>query len=74
MTSVFAKDFLAFIKPFDSHLTLDHPKNFYMEREWRKHGNLKFNPADVITVLVAKGYSSQLASDYSDYVGKVVEI
>jgi hypothetical protein len=74
MTSVFAKDFLAFVKPFNSHLALDHPNNFYTEREWRKHGNLKFNRMDLVTVLMAKGYSSQLDTDYPDYVGKIVEI
>jgi len=33
MRSVFAKDFLAFLKPFNSNLSQNHPKNFYMERE-----------------------------------------
>jgi hypothetical protein len=74
MASVFAKDFLAFIKPFNSQLDSDHPNNFYMEREWRKFGNLKFTPIDVMKVLVAEGYSSELESDYTEYVGKVIAI
>jgi len=74
MSSVFAKDFLAYIKPFKSHLAADHPKNYYMEREWRKYGNMKFNAVDVAKVIVAEGYSSRLERDCSDYRGKVVEI
>lgn len=31
---------LAFVKTFDVDLPTVHPQNFYMEREWRKFGNL----------------------------------
>jgi hypothetical protein len=74
MLSVFAKDFLAFLKPFSSGLREDHPKNFYMEREWRKHGNLKFDPPDVVGIVVALGYSARLEKEFPAYVGRVVEI
>lgn len=74
ISSVFAKDFLAFIKPFNSHLEEDHPDNFYMEREWRKHGNLKFTPREVENIVVAKGYLSRLEMEFPQYKGKVVEI
>ena len=31
---------LAFIKPYRRGLPEGDPENYYMEREWRKHGNL----------------------------------
>lgn len=31
---------LAFVKRFEVDLPIDHPQNYYMEREWRKFGNL----------------------------------
>jgi len=34
------KDYLAFLKFWDVHLPDDHEENFYLEREWRKFGNL----------------------------------
>jgi Putative abortive phage resistance protein AbiGi, antitoxin len=48
---IFGKEFLAFIKPFDSTLPSDHPQNYYMEREWRKFGNLKLRPDDISTIV-----------------------
>ena len=33
--------FLAFVKPFNATLALEDPENYYMEREWRRFGNLK---------------------------------
>jgi Putative abortive phage resistance protein AbiGi, antitoxin len=72
--SVFAKDFLAFVKPFNSHLGQNHPANYYMEREWRKHGNLKFDPSDVAKIVVAKAYLSRLEREYPEYLGKVIGI
>lgn len=71
---IVAKDFLAFIKPFNSHLDSTHPDNFYMEREWRKLGNLVFNPDDVVKIIVAKGFESQLAKAFPHYKSKIIEI
>jgi hypothetical protein len=74
INNMVAKDFLAFIKPFDSHLDKDHQDNFYMEREWRKFGNLVFNPDDVVKILVAKGFASRLQKAFPSYEGKIVDI
>lgn len=70
----FTKDFLAFIKPFNSQLHEEDADNFYMEREWRKHGNLKFGPENVRKVVVARGFQVRLENDFPQYRGKVVEI
>lgn len=57
------RDFLAFLVPFDSDLPLDHPENYYMEREWRKYGYLYFRPDDVEHIWVVAGYADRLVSD-----------
>ena len=74
MDSVFTRHFLAFIKPFYSEYANDHPKNYYMEREWRKFGNLEFKPVDVVKVFVGKGFKSNLEQEFPDYVGRIEEI
>lgn len=74
INNMIAKDFIAFIKPFDSHLHDDHPDNFYMEREWRKFGNLKFTPRDIENIIVAKDYSSHLQRAFPYYEGKIEEV
>jgi hypothetical protein len=71
MDDVFTQQFLAFIKPFNSELPEDHPDNFYSEREWRKFGNLRFQPREVRRVLVARDYVERLIKErplYSDRV------
>lgn len=39
-SSLITRDVQAFLKFWDVDLPEDHPDNFYMEREWRKFGNL----------------------------------
>jgi hypothetical protein len=72
MDDIFTHHFLAFIKPFNSDLPDDHPDNFYFEREWRKLGNLPFQPREVAHVLVASDYVDRLENDRSVYSGKIM--
>lgn len=52
-------EMLAFVKMFEVDLPRDDPKNYYMEREWRKFGNLPLDtslreiiaPADFVEAL-----------------------
>ncbi len=74
LRKVFEKDFLAFIKPFDSQLEGLHDDNYYMEREWRRFGNLPFEPDNVERIIVAQGYSSSLKKEFPQYENKVHEI
>jgi hypothetical protein len=72
--SLLLKDFLAYIKPFNSELPKSHPDNYYMEREWRKYGNMKFTGKQVSRVVVATGYKDRIESELPEYAGKVFEI
>ena len=74
MDNAFTKDFLAFIKPFNAHLPVNHEENYYMEREWRKLANLKFEPENVCQVSVVKGYKSRLIAELPAYEDKTKEI
>jgi hypothetical protein len=74
MWNIFVKDFLAFIKPFDSSLENYHTDNFYMEREWRKFGNLCFEADHVRTIVVANGYKQQLEDKFPVYRGKIFTV
>jgi len=68
LDTVLLQNFLAFIKPFDADLPDDHPDNYYLEREWRKFGNLIFKPKDVSRVVVACGFENRLRADAPGYV------
>lgn len=65
-------DIFAFMKVFDSDLTDDGPENYYMEREWRLPGNLKFQMEDVANVIVHKNFVERLAHDRPAYASKII--
>jgi hypothetical protein len=44
-SGLIARDLQAFLKFWNVDLPDDHPENFYMEREWRKFGNLELAPS-----------------------------
>lgn len=72
--SMIAKDFLAFIKPFNSQLEKNHDDNFYMEREWRRLGNVCFKVEHITKIVVKKGYCVKLRRALPDYAHLVVEV
>ena len=71
MSSVFGKDFLAFIKAYDSTLSDDHPENYYMEREWRKFLCLTFQPHEVQKVVVPKAYVDRMKNEMPTYRDRI---
>jgi hypothetical protein len=72
--SVYEKDFLAFVKPFDPHLTDDHPDNYYMEREWRKYGNLRCGPDDVTRVVVERSFAERARQEFPQFAEKITSL
>ncbi len=72
LQSVFQLHILSFIKPFNSNLAEEHSDNYYMEREWRKFGNLRFKPENVESVIVDDAYVQQFKKDRPKYAGRVI--
>lgn len=60
-----------FMKFFDAELSDDDPSNFYMEREWRVVGPVKFAIADVERVLIPRAFARRLREDIPSYFGQV---
>jgi hypothetical protein len=62
---------LSFIRGFDSRLSADDSKNYYMEREWRVVGNVNFNLDDVSRIIIPKSYAERLRQDIPGYRGEL---
>ena len=61
----------SFIKLFDDSLPDKDPENYYMEREWRLLGNLKFRFDNVVRVILPQKFAQQFRNDIPDYVGQI---
>ena len=58
---------LAYIKPYESTLDDTDSRYYYSEREWRKLGNLLFEPADVIRVVVDRSFLERAKNDFPKF-------
>lgn len=58
--SSFSKDFLAFVKAYDYSHPKEHTDCFYMEREWRRIGNIMFTEDSLKKVIVPHAYKGRL--------------
>lgn len=68
---VFGRDFLAFLKPFDATAPSDCSTNYYMEREWRRLGNMRFEPENVAWILVPAEFVAPLKDEFPEYAGAI---
>jgi hypothetical protein len=66
--------FLSYVKAFDARHTDEDPENFYMEREWRMLGNLRFDLGDVYRVLIPEGYAPRLGADVPGYAAQITNV
>jgi hypothetical protein len=66
-----AFNIFSFLKFWDEALREDDPANYYMEREWRIAGNLKFELGDVRRVILPEIYARRFRQDLSEYTGQV---
>jgi len=56
-----------FIKFFDDEAGEEDANNFYMEREWRVLGNVRFELGDVYRVILPERYAERFREDLPDY-------
>ena len=63
--------FLSFCVPFDSGKTDADLENYYMEREWRVLGAVRFDLDDVFRVILPKAYAKRFRADLPKYSGQV---
>lgn len=61
-------------KVFDSTLAEGDPNNYYMEREWRVIGAVRFEASDVARVIVPGSYGSRFRADEPGFRGEVTEL
>lgn len=61
---------LPHLKCFDSSLEESHLDNYYMEREWRVHGEVRFTMADVERLLFPRRYAETIRLLVPDYCGQ----
>jgi len=69
--TILGRDFLAFVKVFDPRLLEDDEKNYYMEREWRRLGNVKIDPEHVGEVLVEASFINRARTEHPRYSAKI---
>lgn len=70
----FSKDFLAFVKAYDYTLPKEHADCFYMEREWRRIGNVMFTEESLKEVVVPRVYKRRLLDQMPWLDGRVIEL
>ena len=64
----------AFTKFFDESLPEEDHDNFYMEREWRVRGFVRFEHDDVVRVYVAPGFQDRVKRDFPVLEPKIQEL
>jgi hypothetical protein len=64
VATLLLRDFLAFVKVYDSGLAETDPRYYYAEREWRRCGSVRFDYAQVETVVVAPEFVSRARRDW----------
>ena len=62
---------LSFLKPFNNTLPENDTDNYYMEREWRVLGIVKFALNDVHRVILPSGYATRFRNDLPVYTGQL---
>ena len=61
----------SFLKFFDESKPEEDPENFYMEREWRILGNLRFTLGDIRRIILPESYAPRLREELPKYIGQI---
>ena len=59
------------MKFFDAELADEHPENYYMEREWRVVGPVRFRVQDIERLLLPRAFSTRLRTDVPSFSGQL---
>lgn len=59
-----------FVKFYDESLPPEHPDNYFMEREWRRFGNLNFDPARVVGVYLPDKFIARFREDCPEFASR----
>lgn len=62
---------LSFLKFFDPRTADADPANFYLEREWRVMGPVRFELTDVVRLFLPRAYMERFGSRFPGYSGQV---
>ena len=72
LQEVFEMNFLAFVKFFDSSLAEDDPCNYYMEREWRVLGEVRFELEDVSRIFAPAQDVASLRERFPELIVQIL--
>jgi hypothetical protein len=61
----------SFVKFFDDTYPEDHEENFYMEREWRLLGGVRFALDDIARIIIPRDYAKRFRSEVPNYFGQL---
>jgi hypothetical protein len=64
----------SFMKCFNESLEEYHPDNYYMEREWRVLGNVRFSLEDLSRVILPEEFAKRFRADLPGYYRQVTFI
>jgi hypothetical protein len=65
------RQIFSYTKDFDLTLAENDADNYYMEREWRVIGGVRFVPDDVTRIIAPEPFAKRLRQDLPDYTGQV---
>jgi hypothetical protein len=61
----------AFVKFFDEGKADSDPDNYYMEREWRVLGNVRFKLDEVSRVIIPRPFAARFRRELPEYCGQL---
>lgn len=61
----------SYLKFFDPDKSIDDPEHFYMEREWRVLGCVRFSLTDVRRVILPEEYAERFRVDLPEYCNQL---
>jgi hypothetical protein len=64
----------SFMKTFNESLEEDHSDNYYMEREWRVLGNVRFSLEDISRVILPEKFAKRFRADVPEFYRQVTFI